>query len=89
MQPDNEPEMKLGLPDSYLSPIDLPFNRASLDNHFQISTPDKDPTTNGVWLILQGNLLLTTADKEPALPSGASPPLTGSSPALYIGSWDG
>ena len=82
--------MKLGLPDSYSSPIDLPFNRASLDNHFQIAAPDEEPTTDGVWLILQGNRLLTTDDKqEPKLPTHESPPLTSALPPLYIGNWDG
>ena len=82
--------MKLGLPESYPGPVELPFNRASLDNHFQIAPPDEEPATAGVWLVLQGNTLLTTAGKQdPQLPAGESPPLAAEAAPLFIGSWDG
>ncbi len=82
--------MKLGLPDSYPSPVELPFNRASLDAHFQLATPDLDPGSCGVWLLLQGNKLLTVSGAAgPELPAGDSPLLTSDTPPLYIGSWQG
>ena len=82
--------MKLGLPDSYPSPVELPFNRASLDLRFQIDSPEQDPASSGVWLVLHGNMLLTTAgDQGPELPAGESPLLTSDEPPLYLGSWDG
>ena len=36
------------LPSRYASPIDLPFNRASLEAHFTLSVPDADPGGAGV-----------------------------------------
>jgi NAD+ diphosphatase len=82
--------MKLGLPEGYPSPVELPFNRAGLDNHFQIAAPDKEPEAAGVWLVLQGSMLLTTAGSQgPELPAGKSPPLVVETPSLYIGRWDG
>jgi len=82
--------MKLGLPDSYPSPLELPFNRASLDQRFQIASPEEDPANSGFWLVLQGSSVLTTAGEPgPQLPAGDSPLLTSSTPPLYIGSWDG
>lgn len=82
--------MKLGLPDSYPSAVELPFNRASLNQRFQIGTPAADPATCGVWLVLQGNSLLTCNGAHgPQLPAGDSPLLTSETPPLYIGNWDG
>ncbi|MCK4622781.1 MAG: NAD(+) diphosphatase [Desulfuromonadales bacterium] len=76
------------MPDSYPSTVDLPFNRASLDAHFQLSTADRDPGTPGVWLILQGSALLIKATTSgPQLPEGDSPILTSVRPPLYIGDW--
>ncbi len=81
--------MKLGLPKSYLSPVDLPFNRKSLEGLFSLSPPGQDPGGEGVWLLLQGNQLLTTeGDDIPILPAGA-PPLQTEDPPLYIGQWQG
>ena len=81
--------MKIGLPESYPSPVDLPFNRASLDRHFQLAPPDRDPGGDGVWLLLQGNQLLTVGRENlPELASGISP-FQGKHPPLYVGQWQG
>lgn len=80
--------MKKSLSDYYPSPVDLPFNRASLRDNFQPATPDQDPGGDGVWLLLQGmNLLTINGEHEPELPDGDSPFLTTTSPPLYIGQW--
>lgn len=80
--------MKMSLPDFYPSPVDLPFNRASLDNNFQPATPDQDPGGNGVWLLLQGmNLLTFNTEQGLQLPEGDSPLFTTLFPPLYIGQW--
>jgi len=76
--------------DSYPSPVDLPFNRASLDDNFQLASPDQDPGGAGVWLSLQGvNLLTVATEQGPGLPEGDSPFLTTTFPPLYIGQWQG
>lgn len=81
--------MKIGLPESYPSTVDLPFNRASYESHFKITAPDQDPGSDGVWLLLQGNQILTVElDGLPALAAGA-PPVGGKNPPLYIGQWLG
>jgi NAD+ diphosphatase len=80
--------MKMNLVDDYPTPVDLPFNRASLDADFQIATPDQDPGGNGVWLLLYGMNLLTVEGAEGAqLPEGESPLLTSKLPPIYIGQW--
>jgi len=82
--------MKMSLPDFYPSPVDLPFNRASLDNNFQPATPDQDPGGDGIWLLLRGmNLLTIDTDQGPQLPGGDSPFLTTPVPPIYIGQWQG
>lgn len=81
--------MKIGLPESYPSPVDLPFNRASFEPQFQLAAPDRDPGGAGVCLLLQGNTLLTAEqDGLPALIAG-TPPVSGNHPPLYIGQWQG
>lgn len=82
--------MKTTLPDYFPSPVDLPFNRASLNDNFCPATPDQDPGGNGVWLLLQGmNLLTVETNHGQQLPEGDSPLLTSESPPLYIGQWQG
>lgn len=77
--------MQLGLPDSYPSACALPFNRESLEQQFQLSTPDQDPGGEGDWLLLQGQNLVTTNDSlAPQLP-GMLPQELSKRPALYIG----
>ncbi len=82
--------MKMSLSGFYPSPVDLPFNRASLDNNFQPSTPDQDPGGEGIWLLLRGmNLLTIDTEQGPQLPQGGSPLITTPDPPLYIGQWQG
>ncbi|SDZ82862.1 NAD+ diphosphatase [Desulfuromusa kysingii] len=72
------------------SPVDLPFNRASLDTDFQLATPDQDPGGEGVWLPLQGqNLITMTTDQGATLPEGENFSLAPMSLPLYIGQWQG
>jgi NAD+ diphosphatase len=82
--------MKMSRLDHYPSPVDLPFNRASLNDNFQPAPPDQDPGGDGTWLLLQGlNLLTINAEQGQQLPEGESPFLTTTSPPLYIGQWQG
>ena len=82
--------MKMSLSDYYSSPVDLPFNRASLNDNFQPASPDQDPGGDGVWLLLQGmNLLTLQTEEGQNLPKGDSPFLTTTSLPLYIGQWQG
>ncbi len=75
-------------PNSFPTPADLPFNRASLNRNLQPATPDQDPGGDGVWLLLQGMNILTVAGTDgQKLPAGASPFLITNSPPLYIGQW--
>ncbi len=67
----------------------LPFNRTCLDGYFELSTPDRDPGGNGVWLLLQGQRLLSMKGLPVQLPPGDCPfPLLAGS-ALYLGQWHG
>jgi len=80
--------MKMIQLDSYPSPVDLPFNRASLNADFQLASPDQDPGGDGVWLLLQGmNLLTVKTEQGPGMLEGDSPFLTTTSTPLYIGQW--
>ncbi len=82
--------MKTSRPNSYPSPVDLPFNRTSLNDGFHPATPDQDPGGYGVWLLLQGmNLLTIDTEQGQKLPEGDSPFLTTTAPPLYIGQWQG
>ena len=80
------------LPDSYLSPLHLPFNTACLQQRFELQSPDADPGgEQGVWLLLRnGELWMQGSAEQPVLPgrlpSGILP--KGSEP-LYLGTWDG
>ena len=81
--------MKIGFPESYPSPVDLPFNRASFEYQFQIATPDQDPGDEGVWLLLQGGQLLTNDQNGLPLLAAGPAPLQGQHPPLYLGQWCG
>lgn len=82
--------MDIGLPDQYPAAVNLPFNWTNLDSYFQISAPDQDPGTPGVWLILQGNtVLVEKSGNIPALPKGAITIQAGNNKPLYIGNWQG
>jgi len=72
----------------HANPNNLPFNRTSLNRHFQLATPDHDPGGEGVWLLLQGINLLTVAEKgTPRLPRGECPIFDSTLSPLYIGQW--
>ena len=77
------------LPQTFLSAIDLPFNRSSLQQQLVMAPPDSDPGTSGHWLALQRNrLVIDTQGPDPTLPASENPPAeTGS--ALFIGYWQG
>ncbi len=80
--------MKIGLPASYPSPVELPFNTASCAEHFQLAAPDRDPGGEGFWLLLQGNRVFTEPGKTGLqLPAGDCPVAAGKHPPLYIGQW--
>ena len=77
-------------PNNDITPADLPFNRSSLSENFQLTTPDQDPGGDGVWLALQGmDLLAVMEGQDYKLPSGDSPFLVSNFPPLYIGQWQG
>jgi len=77
------------LPESFPSPLQLPFNGACLQGKFSLAAPDRDPGGPGCWLPLRGAELVVTADLlllEGELPAGfAAIP----SETLYIGNWEG
>lgn len=77
--------MQMALPDSYPSPLHLPFNTAALGDRFTPAPPDADPGDEGTLVLLRGQeMLVNWSDDRPSLPGGS--PETGS---LYIGTWDG
>jgi NAD+ diphosphatase len=81
--------MKVGWPEAYPSAVELPFNRASYARQFQLAAPGLDPGGEGVWLLLQGNQLLTVLQKgRSTLPAGTAPGV-GQHPPLYLGQWQG
>jgi NAD+ diphosphatase len=80
------------LPDRYDSPVDLPFNRTSLAEHFELRTPDRDPGGLGYWVMLQaGQLLVSAEGPQTSLPSSRVPPLPSlrNMAPLYLGQWQG
>ncbi len=82
--------MKMSLSNYYPSPVDLPFNRASLNDSFCPATPDQDPGGDGVWLPLQGmNLLTVNGESGQKLVAGDSPFSAAAASPLYIGQWQG
>jgi NAD+ diphosphatase len=81
------------LPDSYPSPLHLPFNGACLREKFRLAAPDNDPGgDDGYWLLLRGGELLVAGPQDgPHLPLGELPlALSGNDRSpLYIGTWEG
>ncbi len=78
------------LPESYLSPLHLPFNQSSLGNAFAFRAPDRDPGTDGSWLLLRGaELAVVAREGSLSLPAGALPAGVDRAQALYIGEWQG
>jgi len=80
--------MHIGYPKEYPTTCSLPFNHESLADDFQLSSPDQEPTDEGVWLLLKGqNVFTITGENGPELPSGALPVATCERTPLYIGKW--
>lgn len=70
--------------------FELPFNRTALQDQFELAAPDQDPGGEGVWLVFQGERLLTRQGPAQAdLPEGECPLPTCLTPPLYIGRWHG
>ena len=72
------------LPDHYLSPVHLPFNRQCLDRQFVLRGPKEDPGGDGFALMLQGSKVLVGEGEDGyQLPHDGEP-----DPAsIYIGQW--
>ena len=75
----------IGLPDSYTSPLHLPFNRASLDGQFALQAPSADPGGDGFGvMLLGGRLAVVEKAGRLELPYGVE-----ADEALYLGQWQG
>lgn len=82
--------MPIGQAHAYPETCDLPFNRTSLETHFQLSSPDQDPGGEGVWLLFCGTqLLAASGENGPQLPSGECLLPDATTTPLYIGNWLG
>lgn len=79
----------MSLPENYLSPLHLPFNRTACLRQFDLLSPDGDPGGDGIWVPLQGERLLLPESGEVRLPKGARPPVFAGSNPLYFGRWGG
>jgi NAD+ diphosphatase len=81
------------LPESFPSPVHLPFNSHSLQDRFQPGTPDADPGgAEGLLVLLRGSELLAAGPVgDLRLPRGPLEKITGESgsPPLYLGTWEG
>ena len=74
------------LPESYVSPIHLPFNRACLDDQFELLSPQADPGGPGYGVLLFGSkMIVARAEDRFKLPFGEWP----DAPSLYLGRWQG
>lgn len=74
------------LPEHYASTMQLPFNRACLDEQFVLQGPGEDPGGPGYGLLLNGNsMLVAKAQESCTLPYGDWP----GHPSLYLGRWQG
>ncbi|MDO3378727.1 NAD(+) diphosphatase [Geoalkalibacter halelectricus] len=74
------------LPESYASPLHLPFNATCLGD-FTRQPQDADPGGEaGLWLALRGTeLLLRESDQGLALPQGPCPLAPGDDTPIYLG----
>ncbi len=78
------------LPDSYMSPLHLPFNRTALEAHFSLQPPDADPGGEGVLLVLRGSeLICAGAPGQPRLPASRLSLPAGKADDLFLGFWHG
>lgn len=74
------------LPDHYVSPMHLPFNRACLNGQFVLESPGRDPGGPGYSILLRGSKMLVT--RETALLKLPFDAWSGES-GLYLGRWQG
>ncbi len=74
------------LPEYFASALHLPFNKHSLGKEFEFLSPDKDPQSAGVWLILQGGCVLVEQQTGDLL---RVKPHMVVDPPLFIGYWRG
>jgi NAD+ diphosphatase len=80
--------MKMDLDQEFMTTIDLPFNRAILDEQFQLASPEKDPGGEGYWLMFAGMKMLVIDGTEGfCLPLGELPFSVRGMTAVYIGQW--
>jgi NAD+ diphosphatase len=78
------------LPESYLSPLHLPFNQACLDGAFEFRPRGRDPGGAGYWLLVQGgDLAVVEKTGDLGLPDGNLPDGIETADSLYIGQWQG
>jgi len=78
------------LPESYFSPLHLPFNRTCLEQVFTFLPHDRDPGGDGWWVLLQGGaLVVVPVGGELVLPDGELPLPADTESALYVGQWQG
>ncbi|MBW2504997.1 MAG: NAD(+) diphosphatase [Deltaproteobacteria bacterium] len=78
-----------GLPQSYMSPMHLPFNRTSLQRRFELQTPALDPGGPGCWVALQGNSLLVAQRDAMQLPGEDFQDFFSAHSKCFLGLWDG
>lgn len=78
------------LPDSYPSPLHLPFNRSRLERDFVLQPPDLDPGGDGCLLALQGSALVCCGSADnPQLPESVCDLPPGKTADLFLGLWRG
>ena len=78
------------LPESYLSPLHLPFNQTCLEGQFELFAHDADPGGAGCWLLMRGaELAVMEQGGALLLPQGGVPAGINRADALYIGQWHG
>lgn len=74
------------VPEYYASTMNLPFNRACLNDQFVLQGHGEDPGDAGYSLLLSGNNLLAQRTEDGIqLPYGERP----EQPGLYLGLWQG
>ena len=77
------------IPDSFLTPIHLPFNRASLAGTFEFLAPQADPGGLGVALLLRGgSLAVVEGESGLRLPDDTTTKIV-TADGFYLGQWQG
>ena len=74
------------LPEYYVSAMNLPFNRACLDDQLVLQSPHEDPGGSGFGVLLHGKKMLAVREADHLnLPYGE----WADQPVLYLGRWQG